>query len=415
MPELRANLFGQCCVDVDGRVPGGLDSGKGQELLSYLVLFRDRPHSREALAAVLWGNQSTARSRKYLRQLLWQLQPALDGGSEESAERVLVVEPEWVRLNPKVHLVCDVASFEAASVATQGRPGHALDAAEAETLRRAVRLYRGDLLEGWYQDWCTYERERLQLMYLGMLDKLTAYCEARGDHETGIDYASQILRYDRAHERTHQRLMRLRYLAGDRAAALRQYQRCATALCEELDVAPSRRTLDLLEEIRSDAVGPLWEANPGGQGRNTTSVLSSTRPGVLVLLRQVQAMLDNIQRQLGSDSPAEEPTRVDSRSAARVPTGTVDARADAAPTLVETRRQTAPRRYGGCPPLTIDRSVRETGPADDRRHGVPSQARGGNRWTRPSSRSIPSSPRPGWRISRRSTDRRCSAVTSPPS
>ncbi len=304
MPELRVNLFGQCRVDVDGRVPDGLDSGKGQELLSYLLLFRDRPHTREALAAMLWDNQSTIRSRKYLRQVLWQLQLALDGGREETAERVLVVAPEWVKLNPKFRIVCDVASFEAASVAAQDRPGHALDAPAAEALRRAVRLYRGDLLEGWYQDWCVYERERLQLMYLGMLDKLTAHCEARGEHEAGIAYASQILRYDRAHERTHQQLMRLRYQAGDRAGALRQYQRCAAALAEELDVRPSRRTLDLYEEIRSDGLGAIPESDPGRQGRSTAAVDPGALPGVLALLRQVQAMLDNIQHQLGTDLPA---------------------------------------------------------------------------------------------------------------
>jgi DNA-binding SARP family transcriptional activator len=46
--------------------------------------------------------------------------------------------------------------------------------------------------------------------------------------------------------------MRLYYRAGDRTAALRQFERCITALCEELDVRPGKRTLVLYDQIRKD-------------------------------------------------------------------------------------------------------------------------------------------------------------------
>jgi DNA-binding SARP family transcriptional activator len=300
MSEVRANLFGQFRVQVDGRAPVGLDSGKSQELLSYLLLSRDRPHSREKLATLLWEEQTPSRSRKYLRQALWQLQQALNG-HRATVDRVLLVEPEWVKLNPAAAVVCDVAAFEDACAGAQGRPGHVLDVDQAEALRRAADLYRGNLLEGWYQDWCIYERERLQSMHLGLLGKLTAFHEARGEFEAAIAAANQILRYDRAHERTHQCLMRLHYLAGDRAAALRQYQRCAATLAAELDVRPSRRTLALHEEIRADALvaDPLTagDAEETGAAPEETASL----PAVLDRLRRVQATLGDVHRQLGSD------------------------------------------------------------------------------------------------------------------
>ena len=40
-----------------------------------------------------------------------------------------------------------------------------------------------------------------------------------------LAYGARILHCDRARERTHRRLMRLHFLAGDRTAALRQYPR----------------------------------------------------------------------------------------------------------------------------------------------------------------------------------------------
>jgi hypothetical protein len=47
-------------------------------------------------------------------------------------------------------------------------------------------------------------------------------------------------------------LMRLYYLNGDRAAALRQYEQCATILDEELGVKPSKRTIALYKQILTE-------------------------------------------------------------------------------------------------------------------------------------------------------------------
>lgn len=72
-----------------------------------------------------------------------------------------------------------------------------------------------------------------------------AHCQAHGEYEMGLFHGAQILAYDRARERTHRRLMYLHYLAGDRAAALRQYERCVAALEEELCVSPDQGTCNL--------------------------------------------------------------------------------------------------------------------------------------------------------------------------
>jgi DNA-binding SARP family transcriptional activator len=89
-------------------------------------------------------------------------------------------------------------------------------------------------------------------MYLAMLDKLMSYCEVHHDYETGLLYGMRIMCYDRARERTHRRMMRLYYLLGDRAEALRQYERCAAALEEELGIHPSKSTTAIYRQIQAD-------------------------------------------------------------------------------------------------------------------------------------------------------------------
>lgn len=187
-----------------------------------------------------------------MRQTLWQLQSALGSQNEPINDRVLLVEPVWIQLNLQADLWLDVAVLEQAFNLVQKASGYELDLSSVQALQHAVQLYQGPLLEGWYQDWCLYERERLQSMYLAMLDKLMSYCDVYHDYETGLLYGMRILCYDRARERTHRQLMRLYYLLGDRAEALRQYERCATALDEELNVSPSKSTIALYKQIQAD-------------------------------------------------------------------------------------------------------------------------------------------------------------------
>jgi DNA-binding SARP family transcriptional activator len=123
-------------------------------------------------------------------------------------------------------------------------------------------------------------------MYLTILDKLVAYHRERGEYEAGIAFGTLALRSDRARERTHQSLMTLRLLAGDRTGALRQYERCVSALREELDIAPAQETEALLRSIKGGeaaapaayqgsspllviAEGPPMRASKGTNGRRT--------------------------------------------------------------------------------------------------------------------------------------------------
>ena len=247
----RVYLLGRFDVVCVPPTSAAFHARKVQELLAYLLLHRTRPHTRESLAEMLWKETSSAQSRKYLRQALWQLQGGT-GPSDRDHVSLLVADSETIAINRNADLWLDVDIIEQAYEETRGTQGIDIDDQQAQALKRAVELYRGDLLEGWYSDWCLYERERLQNIILAVLDKLLNYYEKHQQYEMCLVYGEAILRIDHAHERTHRHLIRIRYLLGDRTGALRQYERCVLTLKEELDVSPSRLTTALYEQVRSD-------------------------------------------------------------------------------------------------------------------------------------------------------------------
>jgi DNA-binding SARP family transcriptional activator len=151
-------------------------------------------------------------------------------------------------------------------------------------------------------------------LYLGALAKLLTYSEAHGEYEHGLAYGNRILRCDRAREHAHRGLMRLYYRAGDRTAALRQYDRCMAILREELDVAPTRRTQALYEQIRADRLGeppdrpdaqaalqpsPYLEATGDGAGERTAAALSPARH-LTAAIDDLQAQLHRLQEHVAS-------------------------------------------------------------------------------------------------------------------
>lgn len=143
---LHVTLFGDYRL-VYGDVPvTSTNTARLQALLAYLLLHRHAPQPRRHLAFLFWPDSTEAQARTNLRHLLHALFHALP-----AAERFLWTDTQTVQWRPIGPWALDVAEFETAIAAGQ------------ETdLRRAVELYRGDLLPGCYDDWIAPDRERLQ-------------------------------------------------------------------------------------------------------------------------------------------------------------------------------------------------------------------------------------------------------------
>jgi DNA-binding SARP family transcriptional activator len=158
-----------------------------------------------------------------------------------------------------------------------------------------VRLYRGDLLEGWYCDWCLVERERLQNQLLDALEKLSGFYEAQRDSEQGLFYARQVLAVDPAREHVHRQIMQLHLCAGHRTEALKQYRVCERVLLRELSLKPSTDTRRVYESIRDDRQDDLADTAlaPAPLACNVNQLA-----GLLDALERVKATLANIEMRL---------------------------------------------------------------------------------------------------------------------
>jgi DNA-binding SARP family transcriptional activator len=260
MSGWSVTLFGKFAVAYHKAGLAGLETRSVQELFCYLLLFRHRPQPRESLLETLWGDQFAGKARKKLRQTLWRLQSKL-ADQTSAAGPVLQIDNEWIEILVPIDFWLDTEEFESIYRSVNGKRVSELSLSDLKKMQYAATLYSGDLLEGWYSDWCIFERERFHNMHLLLLDKLVQCCDLHQKYDLGLSYATEILRHDQTYERAHYHLMRLYFLSGNRTQALHQYAHCVTALRKELDVEPSKRTKQLYEMIRSDTIPTLTIAD----------------------------------------------------------------------------------------------------------------------------------------------------------
>lgn len=260
--SLVVRLLGSYSLTWNGQPLALPQLHKARLLLSHLLLEEGRAIARERLVGLFWPERPEAAARRALSQALWQIRQALGPAADRvqsEGERVALV------LQPADYL--DVAEFRALYRALE--PSVVPSAENVERLHRALALYQGDLLEGYYEDWVLFEQERLRECYLHLLDRLLMVYKQRGEYNLALTCALRLVAADPLREETHCELMRLYHLLGRPRAALDQYETLRRLLRDELQTTPLPATKALYREIvaswkekEADAYLPLRPASP---------------------------------------------------------------------------------------------------------------------------------------------------------
>lgn len=223
---------------------------KARALLVYLAYTR-RPHSRSALAGLLWAELSEEAARANLRLVLSRLRAVVGDA--------LLITRHSVAFNLARPHYFDVAEFEELTSVSDGLSN--------DEMGRATALYGGPFLDDFhlreapeFELWTVAERERLQRRIVEVLFKAAQRAHLAHKLAEAMEATRRILALEPWQEEAHQLLMRLLAAAGQRSAALAHYESCRHILADELGVEPSAATVALYDEIRNET----FSAKAGG-------------------------------------------------------------------------------------------------------------------------------------------------------
>ncbi len=262
MPRLALYLLGPPRVYLDGSAVR-IGRRKVVALLAYLAVTAQR-HSRDELAELLFSEQDREHGRANLRQSLSLLGTAIGedrlGGDRHGA---------WLRSGGGLWI--DAAEFRRLLESGRAAEKHGDLSAVPDLLSKAVELFRGEFLSGFYlrhnpafEAWQLEEQESLRGAHASALQRLVKIHSAAGRYEQAVELARRWLSLDPLEETVHRELMRLHSLAGQHSEALRQYERCRSALERELGEVPDEKTETLKRRIASRE---LLSEDVEGRGR----------------------------------------------------------------------------------------------------------------------------------------------------
>ncbi len=241
---LELHLLGSLQINLDGRPLTGLASSKAKALLCYLAVTA-RPHTRQALAGLLWPDLPEADARRNVRGDLLKLRQLIPAH--------LLVTHQTLAFDQESDYWLDVSLFQRETAVTDQLIAH----------------YRGDFLQDLhirhapaFEQWIQQERARLRELFLAAGRQLTAVHIRSRQFDKAIRCARRLLAADPIREDSHRLLMRLLAQNNQRSLALAQYEQCRVILAAELGVAPMPETTALAQQIKEGQ----WRAKePGSQ------------------------------------------------------------------------------------------------------------------------------------------------------
>src|SRR6266446_3529889 len=255
--------------------PGGADflprARKTRGLLAYLCLAQGARVSRSRLVGLLWDRSADAQARMSLRQSLSELNSIVN----RHVPGLVEIDRDSVRIDVGKCWVDALAVLDASVDPTAD-------------LSNLVQPYSELLLEDLdgitpsFDQWLAAERTRFEDRVRKILEaELDRVIEQNARPEVRAAAARRLINFEPTHEGAVRSLMKAFAQMGDRAQAIREFERCRQMLLSVLDLPPSKETIAVYEAVRTESpqvASPMVFEGPAGIEVSETAAVGSPSP-----------------------------------------------------------------------------------------------------------------------------------------
>lgn len=247
--DIKASFLGNFSVEVKGEPILKKLGKKGKALFTYLLYHHSRPVRREVLIDLFWPDSTPDSAKNCLNVTIHSIRKALQ--TVKGTEGLIQFEEDNYFINALLKIETDVDLFK-----RLWRRGQSIEQTEGmekalEDYNNAIALYKGDFLQNaLFDEWTDPVRENLKETYLAILSRLSTYTMKQGRYTQTINLSKKMLAKDDCLEEAHRLLMLSYEKLGMRDKAVRQYKKCREVLFRELEVNPSKRTMEMYNQIR---------------------------------------------------------------------------------------------------------------------------------------------------------------------
>ncbi|MGH9767048.1 MAG: tetratricopeptide repeat protein, partial [Blastocatellia bacterium] len=196
--DLTIKLFGPVEVYRDPKRPFAADAWttrRAHDILCFIASRRHRRASKDTIIETFWGEADFDAVARNFHPTVSHIRKALNSNQPLKQNFLLYRDSDYL-LNPDFTYSIDIEEFDRL-------------VAEGESARRArehercvagyeaaIKLYRGEFMQGCYDDWVEEQRSYYREQYLHMLETLAVAALGQEEWPRALQLAHQILRDD---------------------------------------------------------------------------------------------------------------------------------------------------------------------------------------------------------------------------
>jgi LuxR family transcriptional regulator, maltose regulon positive regulatory protein len=249
--DLTINMLGPIEIFRDPSRPLAADAWttkRARDILCFIASRRHRRASKDTIIDTFWGESDFEAVEKNFHPTVSHIRKALNSNQPLKQNFLLYRDGDY-QLSPNFSYYIDMEEFDRlVADGETARRAREFDRCIA-SYEAAIAIYRGDFMQGSYDDWVEEQRSYYREQHLRMLEALAAVAQKTEDWTRSLHLAQEILRNDPFREDVHCMMMRAHAGQGNRHAVREQYATLSKLLKKELGVEPAPETQKVYREL----------------------------------------------------------------------------------------------------------------------------------------------------------------------
>jgi LuxR family maltose regulon positive regulatory protein len=249
--DLTINMLGPVEIFRDPVRPLAADAWttkRARDILCFIASRRHRRASKDTIIDTFWGESDFEAVEKNFHPTVSHIRKALNSNQPLKQNFLLYRDGDY-QLSPNFSYRIDTEEFDRlVSEGETARRARDFDRC-ISSYEAAIKIYRGDFMQGSYDEWVDEQRSYYREQHLRLLEALAAVAQKSEDWPRSLQLAQEILRDDPFREDVHCMIMRAQAGQGNRHAVKEQYETLRRLLKKELGVEPSAETQKVYREL----------------------------------------------------------------------------------------------------------------------------------------------------------------------
>ncbi len=228
--------------------PEAWTTRRARDMFCYIATRKYRRVAKDVLIDTFWAEDDIDTIEKNFHPTISHIRKALNSRQPLKQNFILFREGQY-QLNPDFIYSIDTEEFLAHIAAAESAKREEDADLHRQSLDSAYRLYRGEFMQGSYDDWAEEDRHYYSEQYMRVLNGIAKLAVADKRWADALKFANEILRIDPYREDLHRLIMKVLSAQGKPAAVKKHYEEMQGSLKKDLGIAPAAETRKLFTEL----------------------------------------------------------------------------------------------------------------------------------------------------------------------